>query len=294
MIKDYKNQVIVITGAATGIGKALAKGCVERGATQLVLNDINPEILAPTAAEIRDMGAEVTEVIADVSLAVDCRKIFDVTMKTYGRVDVLVNNAGISAPARITDILEQDIKWLTEVNFYSLCFMMKIFIPQMMKQKSHCTILNVCSIAGLLTAVDFPVYYATKHAAVGISESVYKWLGQIGADIDMKIFCPAMVQTDLHLCDRNRPQRFALNDDPFYQSEKYDELNDKNEYMVKTGMPLDQAIDEVFQALGTEDFYILSHRQLDPVIKEWGSFTTGRKRPVDFSDLPDLMNQGRE
>ncbi|MDO4330196.1 MAG: SDR family NAD(P)-dependent oxidoreductase [Lachnospiraceae bacterium] len=184
MFKDYKDKVVVVTGAAHGIGKELAIGCARRGADVLI-SDILGDELAPVAEEIEKAGRKAVCVTADVSLQEDCMKIFAAAMEHFGRCDFLINNAGVSAHGVVTEIVEQDIHWVTETNFYSHWYMMKPFITQMMEQKSHCQILNVCSIAGLYTMGVAPVYFATKHAAVVLSESTWKWLKQTGADIDL-------------------------------------------------------------------------------------------------------------
>ena len=130
MFTDYKNKVVAVTGAGNGIGKALALGCAKRGA-KLLVNDIHGDEAENTAAEIRALGAEAVAVQADVSLSEECQRIFDATMEAYGRCDFLINNAGVSAFGNVTEIVEQDVKWVTETNFYSHWYMMKRFIPQM-------------------------------------------------------------------------------------------------------------------------------------------------------------------
>ena len=116
MIQEYQGKIVVVTGAANGIGKALALGCARRGA-KLLVADIHGDEVEKVAEEIRSMGTEAVAVEADVSLTEECQKIFDATMSAYGHVDFLINNAGVSAFGNVTEIPEQDIHWVTEVNF---------------------------------------------------------------------------------------------------------------------------------------------------------------------------------
>ena len=187
MIKEYKGQKAVVTGAANGIGRALALGMAKRGADVLVA-DIHGDEVEKVCEEIKAMGRESFAVQADVSVKADCKKIFDKTMEAFGRCDILVNNAGVSSLGDVWNIPEQDIHWVYEVNVYSHWHMMGYFIPQMQKQGTHCQILNVCSIAGLITLGSSPAYFSSKHAAVGLSEVVYKSLRAQGADIDVSVF----------------------------------------------------------------------------------------------------------
>ena len=284
MIKDYQGKIVVVTGAANGIGKALALGCAKRGA-KLVVNDIHGEEVEKVAEEIRAMGAEAVAVQADVSLPEDCQKIFDATMKAYGHVDFLINNAGVSAHGVVTEIPEQDIHWVTEVNVYSHWYMMKRFIPQMQAQGNHCQILNVCSIAGLITLSASPVYFSTKHAAVALSECTYKWLKETGADIDLAVFCPGFIQTEMYLTDRHRPARYADMSDPFYTSEIHAKYDAGNRYVLNNGRPLEPVIEEVFEALEGEDFFILTHPQYDELLREQGVYQANKTRPITMADV---------
>lgn len=285
MIREYEGKVLVITGGANGIGRALTLGCARRGADVLIA-DIHGDEAEAVAQEIRGMGRKAVTVQADVSLSDECGKIFDRTMEEFGRCDILINDAGVSNGADLLDIKEQDIKWVTEVNVYAHWFMMQKFIPQMENQGTHCQILNVCSIAGLITLGSAPVYFSTKHAAVALSECVYKSLKASGADIDVSVFCPGFVQTEMHLTDRHRPQRFAIPDnDPYYSSEKYKKFIEFNKKILDNGAPLEPTVEKVFEALGKKQFYILTHDNYDELLKQQGIFQANRTEPVDPSLL---------
>jgi NAD(P)-dependent dehydrogenase (short-subunit alcohol dehydrogenase family) len=284
MFKDYAEKVVVVTGAANGIGKTLALGCAKRGA-KLVINDIHGDEAQRVADDITAMGRKVVCVQADVSLSEECQKIFDATMGAYGRVDFLINNAGVSAYGNVTEIVEQDVHWVTETNFYSHLFMLSRFLPQMLAQKSHCQILNVCSIAGLITMSASPIYFATKHASVAFAESTYKWLKETGADVDLAIFCPGFIQTEMYLTDRHRPPRYAKGDQAFYASERYAQYDAGNRKVLDAGKPLESTIEEVFKALETDNFFILTHPQYDRLLREQGVFQANMKRPITFEDV---------
>lgn len=286
MIKEYKDKKVVVTGGANGIGRALALGCAKRGADVLVV-DIHGNEAEKTASEIRKFGREGIWLQADVSLPEECQKIFDYTVEKFGRCDILINNAGVSTGADVWDIKEDDIKWVTEVNVYSHWYMMKRFVPLMRKQGTHCQIVNVCSIAGLITLGSAPAYFSTKHAAVALSEVVYKSLKAAGDDIDIAVFCPGFVQTEMHLTDRHRPARYAIDpEDPYYNSEAYKQFIAYNKVILDNGAPLEPTIEKVFEQLGKNQFFILTHDQYDRLLREQGVYQADKVRPID----PSLLN----
>lgn len=280
MIRTYTDQKAVITGAARGIGKTLALGMAKRGADVIVV-DIHGDEVAAVCEQIKELGRESYCLQADVSLREECDKIFDFAMEKFGRCDILVNNAGVSMNEDVWDFRDDDLHWIFETNVYSHWYMMRNFIPQMRKQGNHCQILNVCSIAGLITSGPGPAYFSTKHAAVALSESTYKQLEAAGDDIDVSVFCPGFIQTDLFKSDENRPERYAIDpEDPYYKSEKYQKFYAFNKYLLDNGLPLEETIERVFEMLSQETFYILTHDQYDEPLRAQGQFIANKTAPM--------------
>ncbi len=282
MFTQYENERVVVTGGANGIGKALALGFAKRGAHVAVV-DIHGDEAEAVAAEIRAMGRKSFALQADVSLLEECGKILDAVMAEFGGCDVLVNDAGVSALSDVEHIPEKDLRWVFETNVFSHWFMMQKFLPQMRKQNTHCQILNVCSIAGLISMNGAPAYFSSKHAAVALSECLYKQLKAEGADIDVSIFCPGYVQTEMHLTDRHRPERYAIQEDEaYYHTEDYGKMVEFNKMLLTNGAPLDTAVETVFTALEKEQFYVLDSPKYERLLCEQGVFEAEKVRPVDF------------
>lgn len=285
MFTAYKDAHVVVTGGANGIGKALALGFAKRSANVAVV-DIHGDEAKAVAAEITAMGCKSIAIQADVSVLDECAKVYDTVMDAFGRCDVLVNDAGVSALSDVEHIPEKDLRWVFETNVYSHWFMMQKFLPQMRKQGTHCQILNVCSIAGLISMNGAPAYFSSKHAAVALSECVYKQLKAENANIDISIFCPGYVQTEMHLTDRHRPERFAIHDDePYYHTEQYAGMVAFNKMLLDSGAPLDIAVETIFTALEKEQFYILDSAKYERLLCEQGVFEAEKVRPVDFYTL---------
>lgn len=265
-MKEFKNKVAVITGAANGFGVEFAKECANRE-MKMVLADIDEENLTKVGQQIKDMGAEVVTVVTDVTLYEDVQNLAIVTMNSFGQVDLLFNNAGVVVAGPSWEVPVNDWDWIIGANLNSMIYGIKEFVPIMLKQNTPCHIVNTSSVAGLLTTPSMTAYHTTKHAAVAFTESVNYQLQAMNANIKMSVFCPGFVQTDLDNCDRHRPDRYKIDpNNPYYESKSYKEGIERGHYVIKTGMPIDSIAMSVFTAIEEEQFYILTHPQYLPVI----------------------------
>ena len=256
-MKEFKDKVIVVTGGARGIGKAIAVEGAKRG-MNVVLNDIDP-LVCETAKEIEAMGVKCVAQNADISIYENIEALLKLTLDTFGHVDILVNNAGCAVSGAIWKLPKRDIDWITELNFLSHLYGMKIFLPQMIAQGTPCEIVNVESTAGLITSGKATMYHATKAAGVATSESVYIAMKENNYPINVHCLGPAYVKTTIHLADLHRPERFAINDDPYYTSEEYKAGQLRGTRGVMSGIP-DWYVGEcVFTAIEDEKFYIFTH-----------------------------------
>lgn len=285
MFTAFEKAKVVVTGGANGIGKTIALGFAKRG-SDVAIVDIHGDEAEAAAAELRALGSDAFAITADVSVLEQCGMVFDTVMKKFGRVDVLVNDAGVSALSDVEHIPEKDIRWVYETNVYSHWFMMQKFLPQMRAQKTHCQIINVCSIAGLISMNGAPAYFSSKHAAIALSECVYKQMRAENADIDVSVFCPGYVKTEMHLTDRHRPERFAIRDDePYYHTEEYAKFVAFNKYLLDNGNDVETAVDSIFKALEKDQFYILDTPKYERLLCEQGVFEAEKARPVDYYTL---------
>ena len=285
MFTAFEKAKVVVTGGANGIGKTIALGFAKRG-SDVAIVDIHGDEAEAAAAELRALGSDAFAITADVSVLEQCGMVFDTVMKKFSRVDVLVNDAGVSALSDVEHIPEKDIRWVYETNVYSHWFMMQKFLPQMRAQKTHCQIINVCSIAGLISMNGAPAYFSSKHAAVALSECVYKQMRAENADIDVSVFCPGYVKTEMHLTDRHRPERFAIRDDePYYHTEEYAKFIAFNKYLLDNGNDVETAVDSIFKALEKDQFYILDTPKYERLLCEQGVFEAEKVRPVDYYTL---------
>lgn len=191
MALNLSEAVAVITGAGSGIGRGSAHAFAKRGARVLV-TDIDRERAEAVAGELGEpaaaLGCDVTEVR-------DLEEARDRALETFGRVDVVMNNVGVLAVGRVEDIPLEAWQRTVDINLMSIVRSLSVFLPGLLEQGSG-HIVNTASTAGLLPyGYDRLPYTATKHAIVGLSESLAVYLRPKG--IGVSCFCPAGVMTNI-------------------------------------------------------------------------------------------------
>jgi NAD(P)-dependent dehydrogenase (short-subunit alcohol dehydrogenase family) len=192
---DLGESVAVVTGAGSGIGRASAVAMSRRGC-RVVVSDIDLTRARAVAVEIHEVAGEAAAFRCDVTNAEDFEALRDFALSRFGRIDIVMNNVGVLAVGRVEDIPLEAWHRVIDVNLLSLVRSNLIFIPLLLEQRrGH--IVNTASTAGLLPyGFDRLPYTTTKHAVVGMSESLALYLRPHG--IGMSCLCPAGVMTNIH------------------------------------------------------------------------------------------------
>ena len=167
-----KNKVVIITGASSGIGAATAKRLARDG-MKLTLAARREDRLKEVAAEVESLGGEALIVVADIRHNEDIQKIIQVTLDRWGRIDVLLNNAGMGNDKSLSDTSIEKLRAEIHLNLISVIEFSQAVIPVMLKQKSG-HIINVASIAGLIGLPGSTIYCATKFGVNGFSDSLHR------------------------------------------------------------------------------------------------------------------------
>jgi NAD(P)-dependent dehydrogenase (short-subunit alcohol dehydrogenase family) len=191
-MKDFKDKVVIITGASSGIGEALAREFAGLGA-QVVTAARNEARLTELAVDIGAKGGEALAVTTDVSREEDCRRLIDQTVKTFGGIDVLVCNAGISMRAVLDDVDTEVLRRLMDVNFWGTVYCTKYALPWL--QASRGSVVGVSSVAGLHGLPGRTGYSASKYAMTGFLETVR--IENLRRGLHVMVACPGFTATNV-------------------------------------------------------------------------------------------------
>ena len=190
---NFNNKVVIVTGSAQGMGKAVSKKFGEYGA-KIVINDVNINNLKLTKNEFVKSGFNVIALAGDVTKSSDVKNIVNQTIDHYGRVDILVNNAGITKDNLLMRMSETDFDKVIEVNLKSVFNLTKAVIRPMMKKRSG-SIINMSSVVGLKGNAGQTNYAASKAGIVGFSKSVALELGS--RNVRSNVIAPGFIETEM-------------------------------------------------------------------------------------------------
>ncbi|MDH4612341.1 SDR family oxidoreductase [Pseudomonas sp. BN102] len=290
-MKDFQNRVAVITGAASGFGKAFA----ERGAAlgmKLVLADIQAEALEAAVADLRARGAAVIGLRTDVSQAGQVQALANAALAEFGAVHLLFNNAGVLAGGLVWENSEKDWDWVLGVNVRSVVHGVRIFTPIMLEAASadpdyEGHIINTASMAGLLNAPTLGAYNLSKHAVVSVSETLYHDLALVSEQVHCSVLCPYFVPTGISQSARNRPGELANSSVPTRSQTMALAQNQKATGSAR--ISAEQIAELTFEAIRQWRFYIYSHPQAMGSVRERFEAMVEQRNPPDpYADYPEL------
>ena len=218
-MSEFQDQIIYITGAASGFGKLLAERMASEGA-KLFLTDINSDQLSATA---KGIGAQAKWQQSDVADKQNNQAAVKACVEQWGGLDMAVNNAGIVTPMRnFIDIEEEEYDLLNNVNAKGVFFGMQAQIKQMLSQKKPATILNVSSMAGLGGSPKIAAYGASKHAVVGLTKTAAVEYAK--ANIRVNAICPFFTPTPLIDQVDEQTKQFLASGAPMKRMAKPEEI----------------------------------------------------------------------
>ena len=284
-MKEFQGKVAVVTGAASGIGRALAERCAQEG-MRVVLAGINEQTLMQASQELRDEGASVLAVQTDVSKAGVVEALAQKAFGTYAAFHLLFKSAGVGAGTIIWESTLADWEWTIGVNLWGVIHGIRAFVPRMLEQDTEGHIVNTASIAGLTSGPGLGIYKVTKYGVVTLSETLYHELALRGAKIKTSVLCPGFVKTRIMDGARNRPAR--LQNDPA-EVKMGPESVALIQFMlqaVEAGMSPEQVADIAFQAIRDETFYILTHPETKEAIRVRMEDMLQERNPTFIPILP--------
>src|SRR5213596_251108 len=281
-MKDFQDKVAVVTGAASGIGRALAEKSAQEG-MKVVLADVEESALKQAEAELQASGAQVLAVRTDVSQADEVEALAKITFETYGAVHLLFNNAGVGAGTTVWESSLADWQWVLGVNLWGVIHGIHFFVPRMLAQDSEGHIVNTASSAGLIASSGLGMYKVSKHGVVTLSETLALELAARGPKLKASVLCPEWVNTRILDAERNCPQ--ALANAPEEQNmspEMVAAVQAMRQWLAQEGMQPSQVAEMVFDAIRQEKFYILTHPTTKQVVQLRMEAILQERMPTDI------------
>ena len=256
-MKDLKGKVAVVTGAASGIGEALAKAFAAEG-MKVVVADIDADRLAEVEKALTASGAEALAVPTDVTQKDQLEALADKAYERFGAVHILCNNAGVtSRSGHIWEIEDEDWAWVTSVNFYGVLHGLQAFVPRMIEGGEEGVIMNTCSFVGLSTGTSSP-YGVTKHALTRMTEGLHYDLKAVDSKLQAALLLPGAVASDFGLAERNRPAALMPERDDEEAKEAAGRRERIHNWLQENGMPADEVARIALEAIKEDRFYILT------------------------------------
>lgn len=288
-MQDFKGRVAVVTGGASGIGKALAKAFLAEGA-KVVIADVEAPALD---AACQELGGDVTGIVADVSDPASVQALADRVFDTHGACHILCNNAGVAAPNLDLWATEpSDFQWVHGVNVHGVAHGVQAFVPRMIESGEEGYVVNTSSGDGGISPLAQQVVYASSKAAVSImTECLHAALVGRGTKLKASIFYPSggMLATGIWTTKRNRPEELARKVEVDAGQETT--FEDFMEGAKKAGFELPvQDLDELaqfcLQGIRNEDFVIMIDREsMEATLNERAKKLAAGECPIELQHM---------
>jgi NAD(P)-dependent dehydrogenase (short-subunit alcohol dehydrogenase family) len=248
-------RVAAVTGAGSGIGRALALACAREGMS-VGIADVEGAPLEQTQQQLRALGVNCVAQRCDVARPSDVEAFARACRAQLGEVDWLFNNAGVAVLGPAWQATDADWQWLLGVNVLGVANGVRSFVPHMRKRGAPAHVVNTASAAGLATLAGSAVYSASKHAVVAFSECLAHDLAQEGSPIGVSVLCPSLLPTRIHESQRNRPGALA---ETVAAAPAYDERVRAG--MAASPVTADDVAAAALDAIRARRFYVIPHAQ---------------------------------
>ncbi len=279
-MQHFEGKVAVVTGAASGIGFAMAERFAQEG-MRVVLADVEEPALEAAVTRLRQAEHDVLAVITDVSQAEAVEALAQRAFEAYGNVHVLCNNAGVAGAGGSSGPLwektDRDWQWAFGVNYWGVVNGIRAFVPKMLANGAEGHVVNTASIAGVTSNV-FGIYGVTKHAVVALSEYLHRSLVEADAKVGASVLCPSFVTTNLGTSDRNRPE--GLRNETAAAATDAGWHNDPTIVAAREQrIEAAQAAGIVFEAIRDNRFWIFTDATMDGAMRARTEGMLARRNP---------------
>ena len=289
-MKELDGTTAIISGGAEGIGLGIAQ-VLGRYGMNIVIADINAEQLEKARQNLEQAGTPVLAVSLDVVAAEQWRKVAEQAIDRFGKVHMLVNNAGVGgAPSPIDTSSEQDWRWVVDVNLMGVVNGAQTVIPLIKAHGEGGWVVNVASMAGFVPLPMASAYSATKAAVVAMSES---WHAELqDQNIHVAVLCPGFVKTRINLSHRNRQAQYESDGSSQSGSKRQAKLGQQMQSVLDAGAPPELIAERVVEAIAAKELYIVTHPNFRPVVEaRFSAINQCFKRAESSPLLVDIVKQ---
>jgi NAD(P)-dependent dehydrogenase (short-subunit alcohol dehydrogenase family) len=258
-MQQFEAKVAVVTGAASGMGRAFAERFAAEG-MKVVLADIEEPALNTAVTELKHKEYDVLGVLTDVSKQDSVADLARQAIDAYGKVHVVCNNAGVAGErGMIWEETDRQWNYMMGVNFWGVVHGIRVFVPLMLEHGEEGHIVNTASIAGL--GSGWGIYGVTKHAVVAMTEWLAQNLQMLDSKINASVLCPSGVATNITTVNRSRPVELmeAPTTPPSVQEQRIRRYRERMTRAVAAGKQPEEIAEIVLDAIKNNDFYILTH-----------------------------------
>jgi NAD(P)-dependent dehydrogenase (short-subunit alcohol dehydrogenase family) len=283
-MQQLDGRVAVVTGAASGIGYALAEILGAEG-MKVVLADVEVEALGRAARELASKGIETLAVPTDVMQPEQVRALAERTLAAFGAVHVVCNNAGVFAGGTCWDMPVEDYEWVMGVNVWGVIHGVRTFVPIMLRQNETGHIVNTASMAAVTAMPLGAAYSMSKHAVLALSESLYHELRLRQAKIGVSVLCPEVVATRINTAERNRPARLRRRSVDEAAPPERELVEKALDDALARGVTPRRIAERVLAAIRADRFYILSE-------DEWRRISDLRAEDIRLARNPTFVAPG--
>jgi len=283
-LRDLSGKTAVITGGASGIGKAMAQAFGAEG-MKLVIADVERAALDAAVAELQQ-GYEAIGVLCDVARHEQVEALAAAALDAFGAVHVVVNNAGVSITGPIAQLTLDDWRWVFDVNVWGVVNGIRVFTPLLTAQgEGH--IVNTASEAGFLGIGYHAPYCASKWAVISMSLSLYSELEAACSGVGSSVVCPGFVDTKIHRAWRNRPE----GDQPWSRRELDPDALARTDEFQGRGVPPEHVARLTVEAVRENRFWVFNTPHWRDLIRSARDQQISGENPAVNTWGPDLRPQ---
>lgn len=263
-MKDFADKVAVVTGGASGIGKATATRFAEEG-MKVVLADIEEAALEQAVRELRDRNFDVMGVPTDVSRNEAIEALAQETLSAFGGVNVVHNNAGVVVSGPIEELSLSDWEWVLGVDLWSVIYGVRTFLP-LIKETGEGHIVNTASTAGLQASGSIAPYNVAKFGVVALTETLRVELDEADCGVSASVLCPGAINTQIVHSKRNRDPESAKDHKGSPQEDAFEK--NAGALLAEQGKDPSEVAAMIVNAIVHNEFWILTHDDWKNVLKE--------------------------